>query len=289
MSSTRQIIIISGRSGAGKSTVARALEDMGFFVVDNLPPQLLDDLLSLAQSSPDKIHKVAVIADVRETEFLKLLPKKYQELDYTGYDKTLLYLDASEQKLIDRYQETRRRHPLDDGSGIRAALAQEQELLSPIRKIATKEIFTDKLNAHELRQLIQISLTNNQKQELPITLISFGFKYGVPSELDLCFDVRFLKNPYYEAELKSKSGLDEEVYDYVLALPHATEFLNKLVAMIEYLYPLYRLEGKSSLTIAIGCTGGRHRSTSLVEAINKRLHDKIDRIRVEHRDLARHT
>jgi len=289
MFNTRQIIIISGRSGAGKSTVARALEDMGFFVVDNLPPQLLDDLLSLAKSSPDKIHKVAVIVDVRETDFLKLLPKKYQELENTGYSKTLLYLDASEQKLIDRYQETRRRHPLDDGSGIRAALALEHELLSPIRKIATKEIITDKLNAHELRQLIQISLTNNQKQDLPITLMSFGFKYGVPSELDLCFDVRFLKNPYYEPELKPKSGLDKEVYDYVLSLPHAIEFLNKVVAMIEYLYPLYRLEGKSSLTVAIGCTGGRHRSTSLVEAINKRLHHKIDRIRVEHRDLARHT
>ena len=269
--------------------MAHALEDMGFFVVDNLPPQLLDRLLSLTQSSNDKIHKVAVIVDVRETDFLKLLPKKYQELDNTGYAKTLLYLDASEQKLIDRYQETKRRHPLDDGCGIRAALALEHELLNPIRELATKEIFTDKLNAHELRKVIQISLANNQKQELPLTLMSFGFKHGVPSELDLCFDVRFLKNPYYEPELKSKSGLDKEVYDYVLASPHTSEFLNKLVVMIEYLYPLYRLEGKSSLTIAIGCTGGRHRSISLVEALNKHLHAKIDRIRVEHRDLARHT
>jgi UPF0042 nucleotide-binding protein len=289
MFSERQIIIISGRSGAGKTTVAHALEDMGFFVVDNLPPQLLDNLLSLTQSSSDKIHQVAVIVDVRETDFLKLLPKKYQELDTTGYDKALLYLDASEQKLIDRYQETKRRHPLDDGCGIRAALALEHELLSPIREIATKEIFTDKLNAHGLRKVIQDSLTNNQKQELPLTLMSFGFKHGVPSELDLCFDVRFLKNPYYEPELKPKSGLNKEVYDYVLNSSHAVEFLNKLVSMIEYLYPLYRLEGKSSLTIAIGCTGGRHRSVSLVEALNKSLQDKIDRIRVEHRDLARHT
>lgn len=288
MSNMRQIIIISGRSGAGKSTVANALEDMGFFVVDNLPPQLLHDLLSLAENSSEKIRKIAIIADVREIEFLKLLPDTYKNLDSTIYDKMLLYLDASEQKLIDRYQETKRRHPLDNSCGIRAALALEHELLSSIRDLATKKIFTDKLNGHELRKVIQTELANNKNHELHTTLLSFGFKYGIPPELDLCFDVRFLKNPYYEPNLRTKSGLDKEVYDYVLALPNADEFLDKLAHIIEYLYPLYRLEGKARLTIAIGCTGGRHRSASLVEALNQRLNNKIDRLRVEHRDLARH-
>lgn len=289
MSQKQQIIFISGRSGAGKTTAAKALEDMGFFVVSNLPPQLLDDLLFVAQFSIEKNPRVAVIIDVREREFLKLFPAKYLNLSDNAYNKSLLYLDASDQKLIDRYQETKRRHPLDDGCGIRAALRLEQELLEPLREIATREIFTDKLNTHELSTLISNELCTNEEHGLPITLVSFGFKYGIPSELDLCFDVRFLKNPYYEPQLKDKSGLDAEVYEYVLGLPYAIEFLDKLVALVEYLYPLYRAEGKSNLTIAIGCTGGRHRSTSFVEALKRRIVHKIDRIRVEHRDLARHT
>jgi UPF0042 nucleotide-binding protein len=284
MSKHQEIIIISGRSGAGKSVAAKALEDMGFFVVDNLPPQLLDNLLSLAQNS-----KVAVIVDVREHEFLELLPNIYKNIDKSIYNKNLFYLDASEQKLIDRYQETKRRHPLDNGCGIRAALESEHKLLEPIRELATKKIHTDKLNSHELKQVILRELNTNKEYKLPVRLLSFGFKYGVPSELDLCFDVRFLKNPYYEAELRFKSGLDQEVYDYVISLPHAGEFIDKIVNLIEYLYPLYILEGKSSLTIAVGCTGGRHRSTSLIEALKGRLESKIDHIRVEHRDLARHT
>lgn len=283
MHKNQQIIIISGRSGAGKSTVARALEDMGYFVVDNLPPQLLDNLISLTPNP-----KIAVIVDVREHDFLKLLPSKYYNID-NKYNKNLLYLDASEKKLIERYQETKRAHPLDDGCGVRAALAREHELLRPIRELATKKFFTDSFNAHELRQVIQNELAMGKKHELALTLVSFGFKHGIPAELDLCFDVRFLKNPYYEPQLRAKTGLDSEVFDYVLALPNAREFLEKLLALVEYLYPLYCLEGKSSLTIAVGCTGGRHRSTSLVEALNKHLGTKIDKIRVEHRDLARHT
>lgn len=284
----QRLVIISGRSGAGKTTAAHALEDMGYFVVDNLPPQLLDDLLLLTKKSKEKIDRIAIIADVREIEFLRVLPKKWQEIDTGKYEKSLLFLDASDQKLIDRYQETKRRHPLDEGGGIRAAITEESLLLEPIRDLATKHIFTDRLNSHELRNLIKQELGESDNN-LHLTLLSFGYKYGIPSELDLCFDVRFLKNPYYQMELRKKSGLEKDVSDYVLNLPQAGPFLEKLAGMIEFLYPHYRDEGKSSLTIAIGCTGGRHRSIAIVEALFQRIQDKIDHIRVEHRDLARHT
>lgn len=285
MSFIQEIIIVSGRSGAGKTTAARALEDMGYFVVDNLPPQLLDPLLLLTQNSRERIEKIAVIIDVRENEFLELMPKKWAELDGLKYIKKLLFLDASDQQLIDRYQETKRRHPLDDGCGVRAALEREHNLLLPIKSMSTWEIFTDKLNSHELRNLIKKEILAKNDQLLNIRLMSFGFKHGVPSELDLCFDVRFLANPFYKTDLRQKSGLDRDVYDYVLSSPSAQKFLDKVIEMIGFLYPLYREEGKSSLTIAIGCTGGQHRSIALVEAIYSHLKAKMIPLRIEHRDL----
>ncbi len=287
MSFLQEIVVVSGRSGAGKTTASRALEDMGYFVVDNLPPQLLPDLLTLASASRERIEKIAVVIDVRETEFLEEMPKKWRELNDTKYLKKLIFLDATDQQLIDRYQETKRRHPLDNGEGVRAALKLEQQLLEPIREIATREIFTDKLNSHELRNLIKHELMALKDNHLNITLMSFGFKHGVPSELDLCFDVRFLTNPYYRLELRRKSGLDKEVFDFVLALPAANQFLDKISDLIDFLYPLYREEGKAGLTIAIGCTGGQHRSTSLVEALKTRLAPKYEHMRIVHRDLER--
>lgn len=281
----QEVIIISGRSGAGKSTAARVLEDMGYFVVDNLPPQLIKDLLNLANNSRDRIEKIAVIIDVRETEFLTLMPSIWSELDLANVTKKLLFLDASEQQLIERYQETRRRHPLDDGQGIRNALLLEQQLLEPIKELATKEIFTDKLNAHELRNIVKREVMTTKDFRLNLTLLSFGFKFGVPTELDLCFDVRFLTNPYYKPDLRAKTGLDNDVYQFVLALPPAQGFLVKINDLINFLHPLYREEGKAGLTVAIGCTGGQHRSTALVEALRKQLSSQFASIRVIHRDL----
>jgi len=287
MAGVQEIIVISGRSGAGKSTTSRALEDLGYFVVDNLPPQLLDGLLDVTHKSKEGIRKIAVIIDVRETEFLKLLPNKWREIDDGKYIKKLIFLDASDQQLIDRYQETKRRHPLDDGCGIRAALVLEQRLLQPIQKLATKQIYTDKLTAHALRNLIKKEVMGEGLHDINITLMSFGFKYGVPSELDLCFDVRFLANPFYIQHLRPKTGLDIEVFDYVLALKDAPKFLEKVVDLVLFLYPLYQSEGKSNLTIAVGCTGGQHRSIALVEALKTRLAGRFERVRVEHRDIDR--
>lgn len=281
----QEIVVVSGRSGAGKTIAGRALEDMGYFVVDNLPPQLLNELLSISNSSQEK-KRLGVVIDVRETEFLQLMPKKWQELDHKNYSKKLLFLDASDQQLIDRYQETKRRHPLDDGCGIREALALEQKMLGPIKELATKEIFTDRLNGHELKNLIKKEVLG-RIEKLNLTLMSFGFKHGVPSELDLCFDVRFLANPYYRPDLRPKSGLDQEVYDFVLSLSAAKIFLDKTTNLIEFLYPLYQEEGKSSLTIAIGCTGGQHRSSALVEALKIKLGQKIDNVKVNHRDIGK--
>lgn len=280
---SQEIIIVSGRSGAGKTTAARALEDMGYFVVDNLPPQLLGDLLSLFHRSQEKVDRIAVIIDVRDIEFLPLMPKKWHELSDLLYTKKLFFLDAGDQQLIDRYQETKRRHPLDNGCGVREALMRECELLAPIKEIATSLIFTDKLNGHELRNLIKREVMSVSDQPLAVTLMSFGFKHGVPSELDMCFDVRFLANPYYRHDLRPKNGLDEEVYAYVLSRPGADIFLEKIESLINFLYPLCKEEGKSSLTIAIGCTGGQHRSSAMVEALKKRLN--FDRLYVVHRDI----
>ncbi len=285
----QEVVIVSGRSGAGKSTASRALEDMGYFVVDNLPPQLLDNLLSVTNQAKDGMKKIAVIIDVRETEFLTLLPNKWHDLSDSKYVKKLIFLDASDQQLIDRYQETKRRHPLDDGCGIRAALLREQQMLEPIKKIAGKQLYTDNLNSHALRNLIKKEIMGEGHPHVNLTLMSFGFKYGVPRELDLCFDVRFLVNPFYMKDLRPKTGLDREVYDYVMSLPSAGEFLKRITDLIEYLYPLYQEEGKSSLTVAVGCTGGQHRSIAMVEALGDRLRSKFDRIRVEHRDVARHS
>ncbi|MCA9507801.1 MAG: RNase adapter RapZ [Myxococcales bacterium] len=283
-----RLIIISGRSGAGKTTAAHAFEDLGYFVVDNLPPQLLDDLLLLVKNSQERMKKIAIIADVREIEFLRTLPEKWQSINQNDYDKLLIFLDASDEKIIHRYQETKRRHPLNNGIGVRAALDRENKLLLPIKKLANKIIFTDNLTAHALRSFLQTEFSE-ETSYLNLTLMSFGFKYGVPNELDLCFDVRFLHNPFYQAQLRSKSGLEKEVFDYVFNFDEAKSFLQKLTDMIDFLYPLYHKEGKANLTIAVGCTGGRHRSVSIIEALYEQMKDKIDSIRVEHRDLDRHT
>jgi UPF0042 nucleotide-binding protein len=282
----KELVVISGYSGAGKSSVARILEDLGFFVIDNLPPQFLGNLLDLAQKNKKKLNKIALIIDVREALFLNIFPKKWQDINEQTYNKKLIFLTASKSSIIARYQETKRIHPLDTGCGIDEALAKEQELLKTIHSLASHTIKTDSLNTHELKNLIK-------SQFLPeylgpkVSIISFGFKYGIPLNLDLCFDVRFLDNPYYHQTLKAKTGLEKEVYDFVINQEPAKIFFEKMLSMLLFLYPHYEEEGKSNLTIAIGCTGGKHRSVAIALALSEELGKKIKNIRVEHRDITR--
>jgi UPF0042 nucleotide-binding protein len=282
----KQLVVISGRSGAGKTSAARALEDAGFFVVDNLPPQLVDKLLSLLAKPRSLIEKVALVVDARETIFLNDFPKIWASISSKKYRKELVYLYATEQKLIDRFQETRRRHPLDDGCGTKKALARENEILKPIHSLATSLINTDLLNPHELRNVIREKLTPAEGNTPLVKFISFGFKNGVPSELDFCFDVRFLPNPYYDPAMKHKTGHAADVYKRVINVPEARVFLEKLIDMMQFLYPLAVKEGKSSLTVAVGCTGGQHRSVAIVQALAKHFKGKFAQ-RVQHRDVAR--
>ncbi len=284
----RQIWAISGVSGAGKSTMAKALEDMGFFVVDNLPAELLGRAISLIDEFNEKAQRLAFVVDVRELNFLNKFPQTWVNLKKqkkSKYEMRLFFLDCSDDTIIRRYKETRRRHPLERGQGVRDGIAQERELLGEIKSLADDIIATDALSVHSLKELAQQRFSGFSENKLLITLLSFGFKYGLPSELDLCFDVRFFKNPYFVENLRALSGKDEEVREFVLSSPHAQGFLTRVADLLTFLVPLYQKEGKSYMTIAIGCTGGRHRSPTLALALKEQLELKDVTLRVEHRDI----
>ena len=284
----RQIWAISGVSGAGKSTMAKALEDMGFFVVDNLPAELLGRAISLIDEFNEKAQRLAFIVDVRELNFLDKFPQTWINLKKqkkNKYEMRLFFLDCSDDTIIRRYKETRRRHPLERGQGVRDGIAHERELLGEIKNLADDIIVTDTLSVHSLKELTQQRFAGFSENKLLITLLSFGFKYGLPSELDLCFDIRFLKNPYFVESLRPLSGEYEEVREFVLSSPHAQGFLTRVADLVTFLVPLYQNEGKSYMTIAIGCTGGRHRSPSLALALKEQLELKDVTLRVEHRDI----
>lgn len=286
MNNKKQLIIISGRSGAGKTAAMRALEDVGFFVVDNLPPQLLSDLLMLLCKTSTHAHKIAIVVDARETLFLSAFPAVWNDISLSVYDKELVFLDAHENTIIERYQETRRRHPLEDGSGIKPAIEEENRILDEIRSLATIVLSTDKLNPHELKNLIKEKLTKDKDAAAPLLkIISFGYKNGIPSELDYCFDVRFLPNPFYDPALKPKTGREKEVFEKVLSAPNAKKFLDKVIDMIDFAYEAFKKEGRSSLTIAIGCTGGQHRSVAIASALHDFFSDKLPKVKLEHRSL----
>lgn len=284
----RQIWAISGVSGAGKSTMAKALEDMGFFVVDNLPAELLGRAISLIDEFNEKAQRLAFVVDVRELNFLNKFPQTWVNLKKqkkSKYEMRLFFLDCSDDTIIRRYKETRRRHPLERGQGVRDGIAQERELLGEIKSLSDDIIATDALSVHSLKELAQQRFSGFSENKLLITLLSFGFKYGLPSELDLCFDVRFFKNPYFVENLRALSGKDEEVREFVLSSPHAQGFLTRVADLLTFLVPLYQKEGKSYMTIAIGCTGGRHRSPTLALALKEQLELKDVTLRVEHRDI----
>ena len=281
-----RFVIVSGMSGAGKSTALKVLEDFGFFCVDNLPVALLPNFGEIASDRQTEVDKVAVGVDIRNGEQLSKLNSQLDTLCELGIEYEILFLDADDETLVKRYKETRRTHPLAKEDRIETGIAREREMISFIRDSADYIIDTTTLLTRELRQEVEkIFVGTESYGNFIITVLSFGFKYGIPSDADLVFDVRFLPNPYYVEELRPLTGNDKPIQDYVMKAPEAKEFLNKIDDLIQFLLPNYVKEGKSSLVIAVGCTGGKHRSVTLANELAARIASTPYGCKAEHRDI----
>jgi len=273
-------------SGAGRSTATRALEDIGWFVVDNLPPTLMTNVVDyVAQRTGSR--KVAVVADVRGGQLFEELRESLASIKTAGHDLRVLFLEAGDEALVRRYESSRRPHPLQRDDSLLGAVQRERNLLSDLRADADIVIDTSNLNVHELRRSIEASFGDDDHVALRATVMSFGFKYGIPVDADLVADLRFLPNPYWDPKLKDLTGLDAAVNDYVVASDQAQEFLTKYAELIDLVEDGYLREGKRFVTIAMGCTGGKHRSVAMAENLSARLVKSGVEVRVVHRDLGR--
>ena len=281
------LVVITGHSGAGKSEAIAAFEDSGYFCVDNLPPQMIEALGELFALPGSSVERAAVVSDARSGEYFDQLVEVLDRLQESGIEPRLLFLEAHEEVLTDRYKETRRRHPLAPEGRVLEGIRAERELLSPLRNRADLVLDTSDLGAHALRRRIVDEMIGRRDEgRLAVSLLTFGFKNGPPRDADITLDVRFLPNPYYDPELRPKTGLDPEIREYVEAGTEAGEFYGRLMPLLEFLIPAYVTEGKSHLTIAIGCTGGRHRSVTVAERIWSDLAMREDVVvSVSHRDL----
>ena len=282
-----RLVIVTGMSGAGKTSALKMLEDMGFYCVDNLPIPLVEKFAELTLSNQGGIRNAALGIDIRSGDELSALDRIFDEWSRKRVPYEILFLDASSETLIKRYKESRRAHPLAGEGRIDSGIEKERLKLAFLKEEADYIIDTSKLLTKELKaELEKIFMANESYKNLYITILSFGFKYGIPSDADLVFDVRFLPNPYYVDELRPKTGEDQEVRDYVMQNGTADIFLNKLYDMLEFLIPGYVLEGKNQLVIAIGCTGGKHRSVTIAKAVYERLksHEEFG-LKIEHRDI----
>jgi RNase adapter protein RapZ len=281
------LVIITGHSGAGKSEAIAAFEDGGYFCVDNLPPRMIAGLGELFIHEGAGVERAAIVSDVRGGEYFEDLQQVVDDLERDGPEPKLLFLEADEQTLLDRYKETRRRHPLAPEGRIVDGIRAEREMLAPLRERADIVIDTTDLTGHELRRRIAEELLGTERTtKLALTLLTFGFKNGPPRDADLTLDVRFLPNPHYDLELRPLTGQDEVVRQYVESGTQAGEFYGRLMPLLEFLVPAYVAEGKSHLTIAIGCTGGRHRSVTVADRIRRDLEQRDDVVvRVKHRDV----
>lgn len=284
-----KFVIVTGMSGAGKSTALKMLEDMGYFCVDNLPIALLPKFAELAHAPGSDISQVAVGVDIRNGRSLDEMSSVLEHLKASGVAYQILYLEASDEVLVKRYKETRRTHPLAKQGRVEDGIRQEREKLLYLKENATYILDTSQLLTRELKKALEQILAGEKNfKNLMITVLSFGFKYGIPSDCDLVFDVRFLPNPYYVEGLKYKTGNDQEVQDFVMGYELSHTFLDKLVDMLEFLIPNYILEGKNQLVIGIGCTGGKHRSVTLANKLFEALSNCPEYgVRLEHRDVSR--
>lgn len=280
------IIIVTGLSGSGKSVAIRALEDNGFFCVDNLPPLLIPKFIDLCQGYHEEIKRIALGVDLRGGQFLQSWPKVLTEIRSAGHHVQILFFDAADEVLLRRFNETRRPHPVAGQRPVQEGITQERTALEGMRELADKIIDTSELNVHQLkREMEQQFCQAANSRRMTVFLTSFGYKYGIPHDTDMILDVRFLPNPHFVNEFRGKTGLDHEVQDYVLKDKQTQTFLDRLSSLLEFALPLYEREGKSSLTLALGCTGGRHRSVVLVQELLQRLGDGKFRIHVKHRDI----
>lgn len=282
-----KFVILTGMSGAGKSTALKMMEDIGFYCVDNLPIALIEKFVELADLRDSELQKVAVGIDIRSGQALDEVNEVLDQLKSEGKNFEILFLDAEDSVLVKRYKETRRNHPLAGGERVDKGILLEREKLAFLKKRADYIIDTSQLLTRELKaEISKIFEQNQDYKNLFVTILSFGFKYGIPADSDLVFDVRFLPNPYYVEGLRYKNGNDTEIQDYVLQFDEAHDFLDKLEDMVNFLIPNYIIEGKNQLVISVGCTGGKHRSVTLANELYKRLEkNKEYGLKIEHRDI----
>jgi len=281
-----RIVIITGLSGSGKSTAVRALEDEGFFCLDNLPVSLVTTFIELVEHSREDIKDVALVMDIRSRDFIKGYDQVFQDIASAGHSVKIFFFDATDEVLIRRFSETRRRHPALEGASVPEGIRFERDQLAGLRRIATAIIDTSEMNVHRLKEVVITSVKGGEGVlEMQVNLQSFGFRYGIPLESDLVMDVRFLPNPYFVAALRPFSGVDEGVRDYVLGQKETMVFLERFRDMLEFLLPGYRREGKSYLSVSIGCTGGRHRSVAIAEELYQYFRQRNVNIKITHRDI----
>jgi len=282
------VVLLSGLSGGGKTAAAKLFEDLGYTVVDNLPSELLPDLAELVVQQPQRFARVAIVLDVRAGDAETAYRAMRGALESRGVRPQVFFLEASDEALIRRFSETRHRHPLANGRSTQAAMEIERRLLDPIRADSDVVLDTTDMALRELRERLFARIGDLQPDRMTVQLISFGFKFGIPLEADLVFDTRFIENPYYVPELREHSGLTEAVREFVLAKPGALEYLDHIDRLLEFSIPAFAAEGKSRLTIGIGCTGGRHRSIVFAEELARRLReDGLEPVEVFHRELQR--
>lgn len=282
-----RFVVVTGMSGGGKSTALRMLEDAGFYCVDNLPVPLIEKFVELIATPGGEVTKVALGLDVRADQAFEDVQKVLEKLKENGYAFEILFMEANDRTLLKRYKETRRMHPLSQDGRIEDGIKKERAVLNDIREKSDYVIDTSNLLTRELKEeLNRIFIQNEEYNNLMVTILSFGFKYGIPADADLVFDVRFLPNPFYIDELKHKTGNDEEVQEYVMGFPEAHTFINKLTDMVQFLIPNYIKEGKYQLVIGIGCTGGKHRSVTLANKLYQNMKNNSGYgIKIAHRDV----